>query len=460
MLAPRLRLLLIGGLALVLAIALAVLNWPGAKPADSPHGGTRPQRPGQASASNLEEPPPERITVLVIGTDTRPEDPGRTDTMILVTADTGTGELHLLSIPRDTWVYIDNHGWDKVNAAYAVAPEDSRPQATMQVISDLLQVPIDHYVVVHMAGFQTVVDLLGGIDIYVEKDMYYVDPKDTPPLVIDLKEGQQRLNGEDALKYVRFRSDDQGDWGRMERQQKFLKALAREAMQVRNLSQAGALAAAVVAAVDTDMTPGDLVRLGLSARKFNLDDVTNTIIGGFDRWIGGIYFLEPSLADARTLAHRQVFGKEPSAAVLEEAAVDFARAREVIESEIARFEALAELEGEENDDDPDDPDRPDGDDPDRADGAEPDDSDLNQDERDGDETGPDGNHSGSGGDDRDSDATEGSPGNGDGEATGEPGANMPPPSGDDEPGDAANRTTGEGDPAAADNGDGNEWYGG
>lgn len=375
----RTRLLLIAGLSLVLVIVLAVLNWPGAEPADTPSGGTKPRRSGQASASQPEEAPPERITVLIIGTDSRPGDPGRTDTIILATADTGTGELHLLSIPRDTWVYIDNHGWDKVNAAYAVAPDDARPESTMQVVSDLLQVPIDHYVVVHMAGFETVVDLLGGVDIYVEKDMYYYDPMDTPPLVIDLKEGQQRLSGEDALKYVRFRSDDRGDWGRMERQQKFLKALAKEALQVRNLSQAGALAAAVVAAVDTDLTAGDIARLALSARKFNLDQVSSEIVGGFDQWIGGIYFLEPNLADARTLAHRQVFGTEPSADILEEAAIDFAASRAIIESEIARFAALAEEEEDADEDGEASDGAPDGDEAPSAEG---------QDEGDGDEPPP------------------------------------------------------------------------
>lgn len=344
--APRLRLLIVAGLSVIMVIALAVLNWPASEPADGPTGSSKLPRSGDASATEPEEPPPERMTVLVIGTDSRPDDPGRTDTIIVATVDTGTGEVHLLSIPRDTWVYIPNHGWDKINHAYAVAPDDERPQTVMQVVSDMLSVKIENYVVVHMGGFQDVVDLLGGVDIYVEKDMYYYDPMDTPPLLIDLKEGQQRLDGENALKYVRYRSDDQGDWGRMQRQQKFLKALAKEALQVRNIRDARPLYQALVAAVDTNLTVRDVGRIALSAHKLKLDDLNSAIVGGFDRMIGGIYFMEPNLADARTLAHRQVYGKEPPPEVLEDAAADFAEARFVIESEIARFEELARLEEE------------------------------------------------------------------------------------------------------------------
>lgn len=340
---PRKRLLLLIGIGLVMVMSIVALNWPTPTGAD-PTGSTG-RRPGSGK-DGTQEPetaPPERLSVLIVGTD---YEEGRTDTIILATLDTGTGETHLLSIPRDTWVYIENHGWDKINHTYAVTADEDPAQAVVRTVSQLLGVPIEHHVVVHMEGFKKVVDLLGGIDVYIDADMYYSDPKDTPPLLIDFKAGQHRLNGEDALKYVRYRSDSKSDWGRMQRQQQFLKALAKEALQAKHMRNIPSLSKAIKAAIETDLGTDDLLRLSLSYKKFNLDELKTQTVGGYDRLIGGIYFMEPNLMDARTMAYRQVMGKEPPEALLAEARADFDAARHVIVSEIARFEALAEAEAE------------------------------------------------------------------------------------------------------------------
>ncbi|RYD07038.1 hypothetical protein N752_00215 [Desulforamulus aquiferis] len=99
----------------------------------------------------------------------------------------------------------------------------------MKTVSDLVGVDIDNYVVTNVRGFRDIVDVIGGVTLDVEKRMYYYDPFDEPDLrKIDLQPGVQKLDGNKALQYVRFRSDALGDVTRTERQQKFLKALAKE----------------------------------------------------------------------------------------------------------------------------------------------------------------------------------------------------------------------------------------
>ena len=104
-----------------------------------------------------------------------------------------------------------------------------------QTVANLLRVPIHYYALANWRGFIDVVNLIGGVDIYVDKDMYYEDPY--ADLVIDIKHGYQHMDGETAGKYVRFRKDELGDIGRVQRQQKFLKAAAEQMFSVQNVAK-------------------------------------------------------------------------------------------------------------------------------------------------------------------------------------------------------------------------------
>ena len=161
-----------------------------------------------------------RINVLLLGIDdgdseAAESEPKRTDAMMLASFDPEGNEVALVSMPRDTMVQIPGHkGYDKINAAYAYGGVI----LAKQTVANLLRVPIHYYVLVDWRAFKESIDLIGGVDLYVDKDMYYEDPY--ADLVIDIKHGYQHLNGELAGQYVRFRKDELGDIGRVQRQQK------------------------------------------------------------------------------------------------------------------------------------------------------------------------------------------------------------------------------------------------
>jgi LCP family protein required for cell wall assembly len=170
-------------------------------------------------------PAHKKINILLLGIDERKNDIGRSNVTCVVTIDTDTKKFSMLWIPRDSRVAIPDHGWNKIGHAYAYGG----PKLSEQTVANLLGVPIDYYVSINMDGFKKVIDALGGVDIQVDKRMYYYDPYDEGEVdndgLIDLKPGMQHMDGNIALEYVRFRHDEMGDIGRIERQQKFAKAL-------------------------------------------------------------------------------------------------------------------------------------------------------------------------------------------------------------------------------------------
>jgi len=173
-------------------------------------------------------------TILVIGDDRRKADvldskgrprkrppPTRSDTMILIRLDPSKGATAIMSLPRDLMVDIPGHGRDQLNAAFAIGED----QLALRTIRSLLQIPIHHYVRVTFWGFRGIVDRVGCI--YTDIDRKYFNDNKPPAggggayAVIDVKSGYQRLCGQDALDYVRFRHLD-NDLVRESRQQQFL----------------------------------------------------------------------------------------------------------------------------------------------------------------------------------------------------------------------------------------------
>ena len=170
------------------------------------------------------------VNILVMGIDLpldlppdkSPDDVfgGRSDTMMLVRIDPTTESVNVLSIPRDTYVDIPGEGPEKINHANMVGG----PQLAAQVVSQNLNgVAIDRYVRISTGAFRELVDLMGGIEVYVPERMEYEDQ--TQQLTIDLYPGQQRLNGAQAEQFARFRNDENGDIGRVQRQQQVIRAL-------------------------------------------------------------------------------------------------------------------------------------------------------------------------------------------------------------------------------------------
>jgi len=149
---------------------------------------------------------------------------GLSDVMLLLRFNPETKKMVVLAVPRDTRIEIPGHGMKKINAANVYGG----PALTAQTVSKLLNgVGIDRYVRINILGMGKLIDALGGVTVYVPKDMKYRD--DSQHLYINLKAGKRHLNGDQALQLLRFRHDALGDIGRIQRQQMVLRALSEQA---------------------------------------------------------------------------------------------------------------------------------------------------------------------------------------------------------------------------------------
>lgn len=232
--------------------------------------------------------PGQRLNVLLLGIDARSgETMARTDTIILASVDPKSKQMSLLSIPRDTRVNIPKHGWDKINSASVYGGIDT----TMKVVSDLLGIPVKYYVRADFSGFKNIVDELGGVTLDVEQDMYHYDPDDGGAYTIDLQKGVQRLDGDKALQYVRYREYAMGDIDRTAHQQKFLVALAKEMLQPSTILKLPTLVPEVNKFVKTNLSVSDMMTMAQAGKKLeNGNIVAQTLPGRPINIDGGSYW--------------------------------------------------------------------------------------------------------------------------------------------------------------------------
>ncbi|MEW6231758.1 MAG: LCP family protein [Chloroflexota bacterium] len=224
----------------------------------------------------------ERVNVLLLGIDQRPDearrgDPARTDTMIVVTLDPVSKTGGMLSIPRDLWVPIpglEAHGIDvdRINTAHAYGDlykyPGGGPALAKKTVEYNLGIPIHYYVRVDFRGFERLIDAIGGVDIDVERTI--VDnayPDDNYGIIsITIPAGRQHMDGKKALQYVRTRHAD-NDFGRLRRQQKLLLAAREKALSLDLLPQLPALYQRFKDAVKTDLSYDEGMKLARMASE-------------------------------------------------------------------------------------------------------------------------------------------------------------------------------------------------
>jgi polyisoprenyl-teichoic acid--peptidoglycan teichoic acid transferase len=212
------------------------------------------------------------VNVLVMGIDRVPGAApgskemftGRSDSMLLVRVDPDANTLSLLSIPRDTQVNIPGVGLTKINDANV---EGGAKLAAKTVSANLNGVKVDRYVRFSTDAFRELIDLLGGVEVYVPERMQYEDK--TQKLKIDLQVGQQRLNGEQAEQFARFRSDGFGDIGRVQRQQSLLKAVRQKLLNPLMIPRIPALLQDMRKYVDTNLTNEEMLALVGTGRRLS-----------------------------------------------------------------------------------------------------------------------------------------------------------------------------------------------
>ena len=233
--------------------------------------------------------------IIVMGVDERSDDVGRSDTLFVVMFDSKTKAASLLSVPRDTRVRIEGHGLDKINHAYAYGGQ----KLTQKTVEELLGIKVNNYVMVDFKGFEGLVDAIGGIDIDVEKDMYYHDTWDG--FTVDLKKGRQHLNGKTAIQYVRFR-DEEGDIGRIRRQQHFLMAVYDKITSADMLLHIPGLAKQLTSMVKTDMPLSDMIDIGRALHSMVKEKgLSMAMVPGEPKYIDGISYWLPDITDLREL---------------------------------------------------------------------------------------------------------------------------------------------------------------
>ncbi|MDX2256178.1 MAG: LCP family protein [Pseudanabaenaceae cyanobacterium bins.39] len=233
----------------------------------------------ESIGGKLEQP----YQILVMGVDRVLDFPmgspesfnGRSDSMLLVRLDPKSHKVTILSIPRDTQVPIPNYGVTKINAANVYGGAN----LAEQVVSETLNgVKIDRYVRVDTAGLSTLVDALGGIEVNVPKAMKYVD--NTQKLYIDLAPGVQILNGKQAEGFARFRHDEDGDIGRIKRQQILLKALKQRIANPSVVLHLPSLVSAMQQHIDSSLSFDEMLAIATFAMTLKPDSINLSSLQG------------------------------------------------------------------------------------------------------------------------------------------------------------------------------------
>src|SRR3989441_3302496 len=221
-----------------------------------------------------------RVNILLIGVDVTISERrqvlpiSRSDTLMLMSLDPQRARINVLSIPRDTFTVIPRFRPDRINAAYAAGG----PRLTIRTVEDLLGGPVHYYIKLGPSSFGRIVDAMGGVEVDVEKDMTYTDW--WANLTIDLKKGRQLLSGDQAVQYIRFRHDEEGDLGRVRRQQQVFLAIAAKIQSPAMILSSPRLLQAFVQHTQTNLSVSELITLGLFAARLHTADIHTATLPG------------------------------------------------------------------------------------------------------------------------------------------------------------------------------------
>lgn len=227
------------------------------------------------------------VTILLIGVDSaRNLKAQNTDTIIVASVNRDTKQVSMLSIPRDLWVYIPYHGWNRINQAHKLGYILNYPGEGAGLLSDTLKVnfgiPVDHWGRVDFQGFTRVVDQLGGVEMAVAcpVNLRYVAPTANDPNQEErlLEPGVYQMDGDTALRYVRTRRDG-SDFDRARRQQQFLRAMWDQAKKRDIILKIPGLWSALRDAFTTDLSLSDALSLAPVALEIKPQNVRSYYIG-------------------------------------------------------------------------------------------------------------------------------------------------------------------------------------
>ena len=217
----------------------------------------------------------------------------RADAILLISMENATGKVRILNIPRDTWVEMAlNKGETRLSNVYAIGGAP----LMVRTINQMFDISIHQYVIIDLTTFGQLVDAVGGIDLYVERNMDYDDPE--AGLSIHMRQGYRHLDGVGAEHYLRYRSDDLGDLGRTQRQQKFVKAFYAKLLRVDTLPKIPAIADILKQNVTTSAELFDSVHIGNVIRKLNIEPPRTIMLpGDFAREDDTVWIMDRAATD-------------------------------------------------------------------------------------------------------------------------------------------------------------------
>lgn len=250
-----------------------------------------------------------KVNVLVLGVD---NEGLRTDTMIVASFDTDDGTVDILSIPRDTRMYIGSR-YQKINAAHAISKKSGKiagPEGSIEAVTRLTGIPINYYVEFSFKAFRETIDALGGVYYNVPQNMNYEDP--TQDLYIHLKQGYQLLDGDKAEQLVRFRSYPEGDIKRVKVQQDFIKELASQKLNAGIIGKLTDLYKTLSKNIKSNFTVSDIAKYASPLMNLKLENLTAYSLPG--DYSGSEYEASYWLADMKATKEliETVFGYDTS----------------------------------------------------------------------------------------------------------------------------------------------------
>ena len=230
--------------------------------------------------------PKQPVNILLIGSDEPPGQPGRSDTLLLVRLDPSTKRISMLSVPRDLRVEIPGYGLNKINSAYTYGGA----ALAVKTVKEVTGLPINHYMQTYFGGFWHIVNDLGGV--YMMIDHFYYNPVGSGYKSINIQPGYQLLDGKNALNFVRYRHDIYADFGRMVRQQMFLKELQRQSMRWHNVLKLPRLIKAVVDLTSSDISDmKQFLSMASLVLQLNTAHIYKTHITGSTPMIDGVSYV-------------------------------------------------------------------------------------------------------------------------------------------------------------------------
>lgn len=239
------------------------------------------------------------MNILVVGIDSsgtpggplRPK-PWRADVLLLVRVDPIEMQLYCLSVPRDTRVKIPNHKEEKIAHAHSYG----EIPLTIRVVEDLTGVKVDHFVTVDYASFASLVDIIGGIDIHVQRELVTKH--------INFAPGLQHMDGKQAYVFISNRNEPMADIARIERQHLLLQALL-EKLQKTKIPGLIKIYPELHDSFDTSLSAVDSIKIALFAQRFKLDEIIIHTLPGKAEYISGISYWIPD-QDALALIKKEL----------------------------------------------------------------------------------------------------------------------------------------------------------